>query len=258
MTQPPRSLAAALAVSACAVSLWAPPAYAITGSRSAPSAAVARAIVTVMGSRGNVCTGSLIAPNIVLTAAHCIHPGASYRVVDNTTVPPKLVTAQAVVTHPNYSAQAMAAHRATADVALLRLPSAVPNKAPAPLGAPLPPLMTGARLTVAGVGVSSSSGDDVGTVRAAALAVTGQPGTLQVRLVDPVTQNRTPGMGGCTGDSGAPAFEDQDGRSVIVGVVSWSTGANNSDGCGGLTGITPLTLYRDWIVQTARSWGAGL
>ena len=27
---------------------------------------------------------------------------------------------------------------------------------------------------------------------------------------------------------------------------------------GGLTGVTPLTLYRDWIVKTARSWGAGL
>ena len=65
-------------------------------------------------------------------------------------------------------------------------------------------------------------------------------------------------MGACTGDSGAPAFEDQDGRSVITGVVSWSTGANNSAGCGGLTGVPPLTLDRDWIVTTARSWGAGI
>jgi len=27
-------------------------------------------------------------------------------------------------------------------------------------------------------------------------------------------------------------------------------------GCGGLTGVTPLTLYRDWIATTARSWSA--
>jgi len=53
-------------------------------------------------------------------------------------------------------------------------------------------------------------------------------------------------------------FEDQQGRSVIVGLVSWSTGANNAAGCGGLTGVTPLTLYRDWILQTAHAWGAGL
>ena len=63
-------------------------------------------------------------------------------------------------------------------------------------------------------------------------------------------------MGGCTGDSGAPAFENQDGRSVVVGVVSWSTGPNMSAGCGGLTGVTPLTLYKDWIDRTARGWGA--
>jgi hypothetical protein len=40
--------------------------------------------------------------------------------------------------------------------------------------------------------------------------------------------------------------------------VSWSTGPNNASGCGGLTGVTPLALYRDWILRTARSWGAGI
>jgi hypothetical protein len=53
-------------------------------------------------------------------------------------------------------------------------------------------------------------------------------------------------------------FEDQQGKAVIIGVVSWSTGPNNSAGCGGLTGVTPLMLYRDWILQTARAWGARL
>ena len=27
-------------------------------------------------------------------------------------------------------------------------------------------------------------------------------------------------------------------------------------GCGGITGVTPLTLYRDWLMQTALQWGA--
>ncbi|HEX9469860.1 MAG TPA: S1 family peptidase, partial [Bradyrhizobium sp.] len=39
---------------------------------------------------------------------------------------------------------------------------------------------------------------------------------------------------------------------------SWSTGPNGSAGCGGLTGVTPLTLYRDWILQTAQHWGFAL
>ena len=239
------------------IAVLAQPSHAITGSRSAPSDAVARSIVTVIGSRGNVCTGSLIAPSIVLTAGHCITPNTSYRVVDYSTQPPRLLTVQKTVTHPQFNMQAMNAHRATADVALLQLPSPVPNKSPATLGLPRIPIMPGAPFTVAGIGTTAPGSDaGVGTVRAAGLTVTGNPGTLQVRLVDPLTQNKRAGIGACTGDSGAPVFQDQNGMSVIVGVVSWSTGANNTDGCGGLTGMTPLTLYRDWIVKTARSWGA--
>ncbi len=101
-------------------------------------------------------------------------------------------------------------------------------------------------------------GNTGGTVRIAGLVATGRPGSLQIRLVDPVGQGARDGLGACTGDSGGPVFEDRQGGSVIVGVVSWSTGPNNAAGCGGLTGVTPLTLYRDWIVQTARQWGSAL
>jgi len=59
-------------------------------------------------------------------------------------------------------------------------------------------------------------------------------------------------------ERGLSIFEDQQGKQVVVGVVDWSTGPNGSDGCGGLTGVTPLTLYRDWIMQTARRWGSTL
>lgn len=247
-------------LSAFAVTLvLAQPSHAITGSRSAPSGTVAQSIVTVVAAGGGVCTGTMIAPDIVLTAAHCIAPGTANRVIDYSTKPPRLIAPQQVATHPRYNAQSIAAHRATADVALLRLPTPMPGKAPVLLGVPRVPFSSASRFTVVGIGSTVAGSDTgVGTVRAAPLAVTGQPGTLQVRLVDPQTQNKSAGMGACTGDSGAPAFEDQDGRSIVAGVVSWSTAANNAAGCGGLTGVTPLTLYRDWIVKTARSWGAAL
>ena len=58
------------------------------------------------------------------------------------------------------------------------------------------------------------------------------------------------------GDSGAPAF-DGDGP-LVIGVVSWSAAPGDEEGCGGLTGVTPLLLYRDWVVQTAKTMGSRL
>src|SRR5262249_15809652 len=146
------------------------------------------------------------------------------------------------------------------DVALLQLAANAPSGAsPTATSIPQIPIEVGARFTVAGMGVSiRGDGRSGGVIRAAALVTTGKPGTLQIRLVDAVTQGTRDGPGACTGDSGAPVFEDQQGKEAIIGVVSWSTGPNNAAGCGGLTGVTPLTLYRDWILQTARAWGVRL
>ncbi|MEA2942590.1 MAG: hypothetical protein QOD09_3119 [Bradyrhizobium sp.] len=245
---------------ALAFALLAHPASAIVGGGGAPAESISRAVVTIIGSRGSFCTGSVIAQDLVLTAAHCVLPGADYKVILPGETPPRLLDVKRVAPHPQFNVQAIVAHRASADVALLQLAAALPaSKAPAPLGAPMIPIQIGARFTVAGVGVTRrGDGKSGGTIRAADLTVTGKPGTLQIRLVDPVTNNLREGLGACTGDSGAPAFEMQGGRAVIVGVVSWSTGANNTGGCGGVTGVTPLTLYREWILRTARAWGVGM
>jgi secreted trypsin-like serine protease len=237
-----------------------PAAAIVGGGGGGPAENISRAIVTIIGSRGSFCTGSLIAQDLVLTAAHCVLPGADYKVILPGETPPRLLDIKRVASHPQFNVQAILAHRASADVALLQLASPLPaSKAPAPLGATVIPITAGARLTIAGVGVTRrGDGKSGGTIRAADLAVTGKPGTLQIRLADPLTNNTREGLGACTGDSGAPAFEMQGGRAIIIGVVSWSTGANNTGGCGGLTGVTPLTLYREWILRTARGWGVGL
>jgi hypothetical protein len=132
-------------------------------------------------------------------------------------------------------------------------------KTPSALGMPDIPITVGGRFTIAGIGVTvRGDGKSGGTIRVAGLVATGKPGTLQIRLVDPVGQGLRDGMGACTGDSGGPVVEDKPTGPAIIGVISWSTGPNGSAGCGGMTGVTPLTLYRDWILQTARQWGAGL
>ena len=247
-----------LSIAAVAALLAAAPASAIVGGAPPSTDGVGRSVVTIIGSRGTFCSGALIAPDLVLSAAHCVMPGADYRIVlYDAQRQAQLREVKRVAAHPQFSAQGIAAHRASADVALLQLAEALPNKVPAPLGAPREPLAAGNSFTVAGIGVTRrGDGKSGGTVRAASLIATGQPGRLQIRLVDPATNNGRDGLGACTGDSGAPVFEAQNDRAVIVGVVSWSTGANNGAGCGGLTGVTPLTLYRDWILQTARIWNA--
>jgi secreted trypsin-like serine protease len=236
--------------------LLATPAYAIVGGGAPQTDGAARAVVTIVGSRGNFCTGSLIAPKLVLTVAHCVQPGADYKIVDRgADGQPQLLNVRTVAIHPSFNMQAMQSHRATADVALLQLEIPLKGKSTVTVGAPNIPIEVGSRFTIAGIGVTvRGDGKSGGTTRVAGLVATGQPGTLQIRLVDPVTN----GIGACTGDSGGPVFEDRPNGAVLVGVISWSTGPNGAAGCGGLTGVTPLTLYRDWIVLTARSWGAVL
>ncbi|MGV7219682.1 S1 family peptidase [Bradyrhizobium sp. UFLA05-112] len=240
--------------------LFTVPAQAIVGGGTPQSEGVARSIVTIVGSRGNFCTGSLIATRLVLTAAHCVQPGAEYKILDyGADGKPQLQNVRAVAIHPSFNMQAMQSHRATADVALLQLEIPLKGKSTSQMDAPQIPIVIGSRFTIAGVGVTvPGDGKSSGVTRVAGLVVTGQPGTLQMRLVDPVTNGVRAGIGACTGDSGGPAFEDKLSGPVVVGVISWSTGPNGSAGCGGMTGVTPLTLYRDWILQTARSWGAAL
>ena len=195
----------------------------------------------------------------MLTAAHCVLPGSDYKLVEfDAARQPTLKDVSSVARHPEFKLDTLLGHRATADVALLKL--AAPLKVAPAVLAPA----DGASPSATASWSSATASPSRATAGAAAprasatLVATGQPGTLQIRLVDPATNGERAGLGACTGDSGAPVFRDSGGALAVIGVVSWSTGPNSSAGCGGLTGVTPLTRYRDWIVGAAAKLGSAI
>ena len=237
------------------------PAVAMVGGAQPAAHGAGRSVVMVLGSHGTACTATAIARTLLLTAAHCVEPGSEYKLADLTDPhAPTLKPIARIERDPQFDMKRLLGHLATADVALVELPRALAaDIPPVALDDGTKPVAVGDALVVAGFGVTvRGDGRTGGTVRAATLVATGQPNTLQLRLFDPRTKGDTAGLGACAGDSGAPAFRDTDGRLAIVGVVSWSTGPKLSAGCGGLTGITPLVRYRDWILQRARALGSPL
>jgi secreted trypsin-like serine protease len=233
-------------------------AAAMVGGAPPADPALARHLVLLVGSHGTSCSGVAVARSIVLTAAHCVQPDSEYRVVTfDAAHKPTLKAVDVVAQHPGFALATLLAHRATADVALLKLSEPLPASfAPAPLASASATVAAGDALTVAGYGVAvRGDGATGGTARAATLVATGQPGSLQIRLMDPAGKGERAGLGACTGDSGAPVFA---AGARVIGVVSWSTGPKLAAGCGGLTGVTPLARYRAWIVETAATMGATL
>jgi len=237
------------------------PTRAMVGGAPPAADGAGRSVVMILGSGGTACTATAIARDLLLTAAHCVQPDSEYKLAASAPGErPVLKDIARIERDPQFDLKRLFGHLATADVALIKLAEPLPAKIPpVPLGAEEEPVVVGDAFVVAGYGVTvRGDGRTGGTVRAATLVATGQPGGLQIRLFDPKTKGDSPGLGACAGDSGAPVFRDKDGRIVIIGVVSWSTGPKLGDGCGGLTGVTPIARYRAWILNTARMLGSPL
>src|ERR1700693_5673754 len=159
---------------------------AMVGNAPPATGFAARPIVMIVDARGDLCTGTAIARDLVLTAAHCVTRGVEYQAKAYQTG--ESIKVVQVAQHPRFDLASYAASRATADVALVKLSGPLPDiVVPAALAASRR-VAIGEKLTIAGFGVTADGTPrGLGVPRMATLAVTGKPGSLQIRLYDPLT-----------------------------------------------------------------------
>jgi hypothetical protein len=234
-------------------------ALALVGGAPPAEETVARHVLLVLAARDgrrDACTGTAIAQDLVLTAAHCFAPGAGITVARTPGRDGKRFRVVQTETHPNYSLDAGPGAPAV-DLALLKLAEPLPAAAvPAPLGRRAL-ILIGERFIVAGYGISGGEGE-FGILRAATLMAVRSPSEQHFLLADPATRGETAGLGVCSGDSGGPVFDPAGAPLALVAVVSWAATARHLPGCGGLTGATAISPFRDWIVETAKKLGSPL
>ncbi|MCI0735211.1 MAG: S1 family peptidase [Beijerinckiaceae bacterium] len=196
------------------------------------------------------CTASVISRNAVLTAAHCASGRSDTRVFFRGSHGKLiLLDVAAIAIHPDYKPNAARQHLVSIDLALLRLADPLPSAFTPVELTESGEVAIGQRLLIAGFGRGDegTSGTS-GVLRAGILVVAGPKSKALAWLVDPDGT----GIGGCTGDSGAPIFRADQPRLVAVAIRA--TG-NNGYSCGAVTEAVQVWPQMPWIRATLHAWG---
>lgn len=230
------------------------PAFALVGpAREAPE--FAPYVVTVLDKSGSggasFCTASVIAQDVILTAAHCVsnlsNTRVFYRGGQKQLV---LFDVASIAIHPEFRPKIGRKHLISIDLALLRLAEPLP-----PAFKPIEltgsgPVATGQPFRIAGFGRADESVSGTsGVLRAGILVASGPKSPVLVWLTDPDGA----GLGGCTGDSGAPVLAI--GQPALVAVAIRARG-NNGYSCGASTEAVLIGPQMPWVRKTLQAWGA--
>ena len=200
------------------------------------------------GSLGT-CTAVPIGTRLAITAAHCLHRAENRRIdvhftnsLSQTFPQGADARVEQAVMHPDYSPALPAVQRARVDLAVVRIDR------PFPAGV-VPMDLTGGPLSaqdllVMGFGATGYSnradrGEGDSRLRAAPVA--------SVRSSDGIYVLDQTRSGFCMGDSGGPLFAQQNGRTVVVGILANTSNANGDDVCRGVGRAASVWQQRDFL-----------
>ena len=233
------------------------PVFALVGpAREAPE--LAPYVVSVLDKSGggngggaSFCTASVIAPDVVLTAAHCVSNLSNTRVFfrgDHSQ--PVLVDIASIAVHPEFRPKIGRKQLISIDLALLRLAEPLPPTFKPVELTDAGPVATGHPFRIAGFGRADESVSGTsGVLRAGTLVASRPKSPVLVWLTDPDGT----GLGGCTGDSGAPVLAI--GQPALVAVAIRAKG-NSGYSCGAMTEAVLIGPQMPWVRKTLQAWGA--
>jgi hypothetical protein len=228
----------------------------LVGGAPLATGEIARSVIGIVGPNEFFCTATAIANNLVLTAGHCMRSGPQYKVQykdENGTR--SFVDIAEWQRPPEFNVTTKKS--VTADLAVVKLARPLPDDVGvAALGLNAQAIWPGDHFKVIGGGVALKGLRETGVNRIADLVATGPFTDLQIRLIDPSGNQNT--IGACFGDSGSPVFQSQAGATKVIAVVSWAGSNTKIMGCGGVTGATLLSPYRQWIENTVSKLGGSL